>query len=156
MQRLQKVSSKVGSRIANASLVLLGGTRLLGYSGILGAHSQTSNVDILGDGIFLTVYGALWGVVAVAAMLDFVKGVYGFGILAVIPILFWWGLSYLVAWVVSPAHEWAWLSVALYVSFAGAVLGLLVSFLAERRKNQEFIAHIENTTALPVVNKEVR
>lgn len=156
MQRFQRVSSKVGSRIANSSLVLLGGTRLLGYSGILGAYSSTPNVEILGDGIFLTVYAALWGIVTVAALLDFIKGVYGFGVLSVIPVLFWWGLSYLIAWVVSPEHGWAWLSVALYISYAGAVLGLLASFLAERQKNQEFITHIENTTALPVVSEEAR
>lgn len=156
MHKLQKVSSKTGSRVANASIVLLGGTRLLGYSGILGSYSSTSNVEILGDGIFLTVYAILWGVVAVAALLDFIKGVYGFGVLSVIPILFWWGLSYLIAWVVPSEHKWVWLSVALYISYAGVVLGLLASFLAERKKNQEFATHMENTTALPVVSKEAR
>lgn len=153
MHRLQRVSSKAGSRITNISLFTLGVTRVLAYSDILGGATITSNVEVMDSDIFLAVYTVLWGLVAVAALMDFFRGAYGFGVLLAIPVLVLWGASYLVAWAGLRGDHLSWISAALYASYGGAILGLLYSFLSEKRKNQKFITHLEQTSGFDIVSK---
>lgn len=140
--------AKIGLIILNLGIFCAAFTRSLAYSGVLGAVRESPGPKILSDdGELLWFYGLLWGLCAVLALIDLFRLKIGSGLMVFIPLMGWWGFSYLLAWAASGYHSWDWMSLGIYAGATLIICGFTAHVVALRSQNKK-LAETRMTTGV--------
>lgn len=135
------------ARVVSFGILIASSTRMFTYSVLFGEVYLRPGPKVLtDDGKFIVVYMVLWGVAAVFALKEFILGRIGTGLFFYTPLLFWWSLSYVMAWIESSYTSSDWYEAIIYFAQGLITLGFFGIYITIRRMNHSVV--IENTEQL--------